>query len=87
MNKIKNPKNGWIQIRTKHSTLNLYKAVDKQNVQQKVLECMLMLKNKGIEFGYVVAYPKDGDAFLAVNKKFGTDWQQRGYFPELFESA
>ena len=86
--KINNPKNGYITIRTDPSTtINEYKAVTKHNVQQKVLECMLMLHKKGIDFGYVVGYPKDGDAFLAVNKKFGNDWQQKGFFPELFQQT
>jgi hypothetical protein len=82
-----NPRNGFIKIRTQFSTLNEYKAVTKQNAQQKVLECMLMLQNKGIEFCYVVAYPKDGDAFLAVHKKFGDDWQEKGFFPELCQQT
>lgn len=85
MKKINNPKNGWIQVRTESALTGEYKAVTKQNAQQKVLECMLMLKNKGIEYGYVAAYPKDGDAFLAVHKKFGNDWQEKGFFPELFQ--
>tara|TARA_B100001287_G_scaffold276783_1_gene289455 strand:- start:22531 stop:22800 length:270 start_codon:yes stop_codon:yes gene_type:complete len=82
-----NPRNGFIKIRTRFSTLNEYKAVTKQNAQQKVMDCMLMLMNKGIEWGYVVAYPKDGNAFLAVHKKFGNDWQQKGFFPELFQQT
>lgn len=84
--KVKNLRNGYIIIRTDPSTtINEYQAVMKHNVQQKVLECLTMLHKKGIDFGYVVGYPKDGDAFLAVNKKFGNDWQQKGFFPELFQ--
>lgn len=83
--KVNNLRNGFITIKTQFSTLNEYKAVTKHNVQQKVLESMLMLRKKGIDFAYVVGYPKDGDAFLAVNKKFGNNWQQKGFFPELFQ--
>lgn len=86
--KIKNLKNGYIKIRMNPSTtFNEYKSITKHNVQQKVLECVLMLHKKGIDFGYVIGYPKDGDAFLAVNKKFGNDWQQKGFFPELFQQT
>ena len=83
--KIKNPKDGYIIARTKFGPFYEYKAVDKHNVQQKVMEHQLMLHKKGIDYAYVVGYPIDGDAFLAVNKKFGEDWQQKGFFPELFE--
>jgi hypothetical protein len=85
--KVDNPRNGFIKIRTQFSTHNFDTAVTKQNARQKVLERILMLKNKGIDFDYVVAYPEDGDPVLVVNKKFGNDWQEKGFFPELFQQT
>lgn len=83
--KPKNLKNGYLTARIGHSTLNSYRALNSKNVQQKVIEHVQMLYQRGIDWAYVVGYPTDGDAFLAVNKKFGADWQHELFFPELFE--
>jgi hypothetical protein len=91
--KIDNPKNrnGCIGIRIPHISIPGEapgtRGITKQNARQKVQERILSLKNKGIDFDYVVAYPEDGDPVLVVNKKFGNDWQEKGFFPELFQQT
>tara|TARA_Y100000310_G_C20693747_1_gene824054 strand:- start:489 stop:761 length:273 start_codon:yes stop_codon:yes gene_type:complete len=82
--KILNLKNGYITARLNNSTLNYCKGVNDANKMQKLVEVQVMLYKKGLDYAYVVAYPLDGKSVLAVNKKFGDDWQEKGLFPELF---
>jgi hypothetical protein len=83
--KAKNLKNGYLTVRIGHSTLNYPRALNSKNVQQKVIEHVQRLYQRGIDYAYVIGYPTDGDAFLGVNPKFGPHWQKDGLFPELFE--
>jgi len=83
--KPKNKKNGYVTVRIGNSTVNYYKALKSKNVQHKVIEHIQMLDQRNIDWAYVIGYPTDGEAFLGVNAKFGTDWQKDGLFPELFK--
>lgn len=83
--KIKNRKNGCVVVRIGMETITYFHRCDQNNVIPRVKEKVKMLVDDGIDFDYVVGYPRDGDPVVAVNSKYSDHWDEEGRFPELFE--
>jgi hypothetical protein len=80
---IKDIRDGSLRIRIGHSIFNFGNVgITKLNAQQKVMEQLKKIHNKGGSFDYVIAYPKDSHPICAVRKGSKPE-----HFPELVQEA